>query len=46
MRVENDVGSVAVGKYADLIAVSEDPIEHIETLENVKAVIKGGALVP
>ncbi len=46
MRVEADVGSIAVGKYADLIAVNGDPLEHIETLESVQAVIKGGVLQP
>ena len=46
MRVEQDVGSIVVGKFADLIAVTGDPLKHIETLENVQAVIKGGALQP
>ena len=46
MHVEQDVGSLAVGKFADLIAVSGDLLERIETLESVQAVIKGGVLVP
>ena len=46
MRTENEVGSITVGKFADLVAVAADPLDHIETLEDVKAVIKGGVLVP
>jgi imidazolonepropionase-like amidohydrolase len=36
------VGSIEVGKYADIIAVTEDPLENVEMLENVQFVMKGG----
>lgn len=42
------IGSVAVGKEADLIAVEGDPLEDIATLadaERVRLVVKGGAVV-
>lgn len=39
---ERDVGAVAVGRYADLIAVDGDPLTNIRTLENISAVVKGG----
>jgi imidazolonepropionase-like amidohydrolase len=42
---ERELGSIAPGKAADLIAVSGDPIADIEVLRNVSAVIKGGAWV-
>jgi len=41
----NDVGSLTPGHYADLIAVTDDPLQHIETLEHVPLVMKGGTLV-
>ena len=41
----DDVGAVAVGRYADLIAVSGNPLENVRLLEKVDTVIKGGALV-
>jgi imidazolonepropionase-like amidohydrolase len=37
-----DVGTIEAGKYADLIAVSADPLQDIRTLENVTFVMKGG----
>jgi imidazolonepropionase-like amidohydrolase len=37
-----DVGSIAPGKYADLIAVSADPLADVRALENVGFVMKGG----
>src|ERR1017187_10502717 len=40
-----DVGSLAPGNFADLIAVPTDPLQHIEVLEHVDTVIKGGVLV-
>lgn len=40
-----DVGSLAPGHFADLIAVSSDPLQHVEVLEHVDTVVKGGVLV-
>jgi len=37
-----DVGTLQAGKYADLIAVSADPLEDVRALENVGFVMKGG----
>jgi imidazolonepropionase-like amidohydrolase len=39
---ERELGSIAVGKYADLIAVDGDPLQNIATLSAVKGVIKSG----
>lgn len=39
---EHDVGAIAVGRYADIIAVDGDPLADIRELESVDAVIKGG----
>ncbi len=37
-----NLGTIERGKYADLIAVENNPLEDITTLENIKAVIKAG----
>jgi imidazolonepropionase-like amidohydrolase len=42
---EKDVGAIAVGRYADIIAVSGDPLADVRTLEKVDTVIKGGTVV-
>ncbi|WP_345725437.1 amidohydrolase family protein [Qipengyuania mesophila] len=42
---EDELGSIAPGKYADLIAVAADPLDDVTTLEDVAHVMKGGALV-
>ena len=36
------VGSIAPGRYGDLIAVQGNPLEDIRRLEKVAVVIKGG----
>lgn len=41
----NDVGAIAPGRYADLVAVRGDALADIRVLEHVAAVIKGGAPV-
>ncbi|HWZ64261.1 MAG TPA: amidohydrolase family protein [Steroidobacteraceae bacterium] len=40
-----DVGAIAPGRYADLIAVDTDPLTDIRSLETVALVIKGGQIV-
>ena len=37
-----DVGTLEAGKYADLIAVTSNPLDKIEVLEHVSFVMKGG----
>ncbi len=40
----DDIGSIEPGHFADLIAVSEDPLQDISSLENVQFVMKGGVV--
>ena len=42
---EKDVGAIAVGRYADMIAVDEDPLADINALVGKKIVMKGGEIV-
>jgi len=39
-----DIGSIEPGKFADIIAVSGDPIKDITELERVEFVMKGGVV--
>jgi imidazolonepropionase-like amidohydrolase len=39
------VGSLAVGRYADLVAVAGDPLDDLIELERPMAVVKGGGQV-
>jgi imidazolonepropionase-like amidohydrolase len=38
----SEIGSIKPGKYADLIAVTGDPLNNIGLLENVEFVMKDG----
>jgi imidazolonepropionase-like amidohydrolase len=40
-----EVGSLTPGHWADMIAVKANPLEHIDTLEQVEHVMKGGVVV-
>ncbi|MCU1362105.1 MAG: hypothetical protein JWN99_3394 [Ilumatobacteraceae bacterium] len=42
LRRQHQLGSIEPGKFADLIAVRADPFEEIETVTNVRWVMKGG----
>jgi imidazolonepropionase-like amidohydrolase len=43
--VAEQLGTVEVGKLADLIAVSGDPLENISNIRELELVLKGGRLV-
>jgi imidazolonepropionase-like amidohydrolase len=38
----SDIGALAPGKYADLVAVAADPLKDISALEHVHFVMKNG----
>src|ERR1700692_129361 len=42
---QDRIGSIDEGKYADLIAVSGDPLANITELQRVKFVMKGGKII-
>jgi len=39
------IGSVEAGKFADLVAVSGDPLSDVTELERVKFVMKAGTVL-
>jgi imidazolonepropionase-like amidohydrolase len=45
MGWQNDVGSIAAGKFADLVAVAGDPLADITELQRVRFVMKGGKVI-
>jgi len=45
MGWQDQIGSLEKGKYADIIAVSADPLKDITELERVKFVMKGGQVI-
>jgi len=42
MKVDKDVGTLAPGKWADIIAVRGDVLRHIDLLQDVDVVLKRG----
>jgi len=42
---QSQIGSIDKGRYADLIAVSGDPLTDITELQRVKFVMKGGKVI-
>ncbi len=45
LGLENEVGVIARGKQADLLAVTGDPTTDIRTLKNARLVLQGGRIV-
>ncbi|MBT6568677.1 MAG: amidohydrolase family protein [Flavobacteriales bacterium] len=42
LKSENELGQIAVGFYADIIATDSNPLEDIKTLESIPFVMKNG----
>ncbi|MEJ8566103.1 amidohydrolase family protein [Elongatibacter sediminis] len=45
LGLERELGTLEVGKVADLVAVNANPLENIRVLEHVRFVMKGGRVV-
>jgi imidazolonepropionase-like amidohydrolase len=44
LDAESDIGSLDVGKYADIVAVAANPADDIEALRDIRLVMKGGEI--
>lgn len=44
LKIDNKYGSVEKGKKADIVAVDENPLDNIHTMENVSFVMKDGVI--
>ena len=42
---DSELGSIAPGRFADLVAVERDPLTDVRVLETVRHVMKGGAVM-
>jgi imidazolonepropionase-like amidohydrolase len=42
LGADDNIGSLAVGKYADIVAVDQDPAKDVKALRNILFVMKGG----
>ncbi|HLK34464.1 MAG TPA: amidohydrolase family protein [Terriglobales bacterium] len=45
IHMQDSIGSIEKGKFADLIAVSGDPLQDITEMQRVKFVMKGGVIM-
>jgi imidazolonepropionase-like amidohydrolase len=46
LGLPEDLGSISLGKWADMIAVEGDPLSDVERLRAVAAVMKAGVVIP
>jgi imidazolonepropionase-like amidohydrolase len=44
LKADDQIGSIEPGKWADIVAVDEDPIKQIRTMEKVSFVMKNGVV--
>jgi imidazolonepropionase-like amidohydrolase len=45
LGMRKEIGTLEVGKLADIVAVREDPMKDVRALEHAKFVMKGGTVV-
>jgi imidazolonepropionase-like amidohydrolase len=45
LKIDDTLGSIAVGKIADLVAVNGDPIKDISVMESMTFVMKEGVVI-
>jgi imidazolonepropionase-like amidohydrolase len=45
LKIDSILGSIEVGKMADIIAIDGNPIDDINTMENVVFIMKEGKVI-
>ena len=45
VQMSENIGTIEIGKYADIIAVFSNPLENVTALENVGFVMQGGEVI-
>ena len=45
LKIDSELGSISVGKLADLVAVRGNPIQDINNIENISFVMKDGVVI-
>lgn len=45
MGLEHDIGTLEAGKYADVVAVRENPVKNLDVLQEVEFVMQGGHII-
>jgi len=45
LKVQEDLGTIATGRLADIIAVRGDPLTDMTAMENVELVVQGGSRI-
>ena len=45
LQIDSTLGSIEVGKIADLVAVKGDPLTNINNMENISFVMKDGKVI-
>ena len=45
LKIDSELGSISVGKLADLVAVKGNPIQDINNIENISFVMKDGVVI-
>ena len=44
LEMADQIGTVEIGKYGDLVALSSDPLDDIKALKNITLVVKNGQI--
>ena len=44
MQMQNDIGTIEAGKYADIIAIEGNPLNDISVMQKITFVMKGGVV--